>query len=339
MANTKKTKVVGDNGLTFTAEAKNSTVTLDIINDTEMLNLEYQLVTKYTLKGDKVKWIPYHIGKTIFLENIGDGVKFRNVSNVSDTWKQDYNRFHRFRMTGKIKASGSIMYLFSKDGSRKTMPVRGCYSMFMDCVALTTAPELPATTLNIECYYSMFSGCKSLTSAPELPAVKLDSGCYSHMFSNCVSLVKPPILPATKLADYCYYCMFDCCTLLDSAPELPATKLSQFCYAFMFNGCESLVSTPVLPATELYRNCYYCMFRKCTSLRDAPTLPATKLASECYGYMFAYCTNLKVQTDGGNVFLRTPSKALSYPLVGMFNKTGGIFTGDAQPNSVYGWYR
>ena len=31
MGNIKKTKVVGDNGLTFTAEAKNSTVTLDII--------------------------------------------------------------------------------------------------------------------------------------------------------------------------------------------------------------------------------------------------------------------------------------------------------------------
>ena len=68
MRNIKKTKVVGDNGLTFIAEAKNSTITLDIINDTESLNLEYQIVTKYMLKGDKVKWLPYHIGKTIFLD-------------------------------------------------------------------------------------------------------------------------------------------------------------------------------------------------------------------------------------------------------------------------------
>ena len=34
--------------------------------------------------------------------------------------------------------------------------------MFQGCTSLTTAPELPATTLATYCYYSMFQGCTSL---------------------------------------------------------------------------------------------------------------------------------------------------------------------------------
>jgi hypothetical protein len=34
----------------------------------------------------------------------------------------------------------------------------------------------------------MFSGCKSLTTAPELPATTLADACYSCMFINCSKL-------------------------------------------------------------------------------------------------------------------------------------------------------
>ena len=34
----------------------------------------------------------------------------------------------------------------------------------------------------------MFSGCTSLTTAPELPATTLVSGCYEFMFDNCQNL-------------------------------------------------------------------------------------------------------------------------------------------------------
>jgi hypothetical protein len=60
--------------------------------------------------------------------------------------------------------------------------------MFYGCTSLTTAPELPATTLASYCYQSMFLGCISLTTAPELPATTLRSGCYRNMFDNCTSL-------------------------------------------------------------------------------------------------------------------------------------------------------
>ena len=64
-----------------------------------------------------------------------------------------------------------------------------CYDyMFSDCTRLTTAPELPATTLAAYCYQYMFSDCSSLTTAPELPATTLANYCYAYMFRNCTSL-------------------------------------------------------------------------------------------------------------------------------------------------------
>ena len=34
--------------------------------------------------------------------------------------------------------------------------------MFINCTSLTTAPELPATTLVVRCYFDMFSGCQNI---------------------------------------------------------------------------------------------------------------------------------------------------------------------------------
>ena len=60
--------------------------------------------------------------------------------------------------------------------------------MFRGCTNLTTAPELPATTLKNNCYSSMFADCTSLTTAPELRAPSLKTYCYQTMFSGCTSL-------------------------------------------------------------------------------------------------------------------------------------------------------
>lgn len=169
-------------------------------------------------------------------------------------------------------------------------------SLFKDCSVLTSAPELPATTLANECYHSMFSGCTSLTSAPKLPATTLADYCYSSMFSGCTSLTSAPKLPAKKLAGKCYYNMFFGCTSLTSAPDLPATTLANNCYADMFCGCTSLTSAPKLPAKKLADYCYYEMFNSCTSLTSAPELTATELAEACYCSMFYGCENLSSVT-------------------------------------------
>ena len=68
-----------------------------------------------------------------------------------------------------------------------TKDARFC-SLFNGCSVLTSAPELPATTLADRCYYGMFLSCANLESAPELPATTLAKECYRGMFYDCRKL-------------------------------------------------------------------------------------------------------------------------------------------------------
>ena len=75
--------------------------------------------------------------------------------------------------------------------------------MFKGCTGLTTAPELPATTLATFCYREMFYGCTSLTTAPELPATTLAFHCYRDMFNGCSKLSKVTMLATDYYASFC----------------------------------------------------------------------------------------------------------------------------------------
>lgn len=102
------------------------------------------------------------------------------------------------------------------------------------------------------CFIYLFDGCKVLTSAPDLPGTTLAENCYYFMFQNCTSLKVAPALPATQLANNCYCGMFYGCTSLETAPELPATNLPSNCYNAMFNGCRKLMSfTLLVPKTSI----------------------------------------------------------------------------------------
>ena len=153
--------------------------------------------------------------------------------------------------------------------------------MFQDCTSLTTAPTLPATTLENKCYYGMFQNCSSLTTAPELPATTLAPNCYTFMFWGCTSLTTAPELPATTIADSCYSTMFRGCTSLTTAPALPATTLESWCYSSMFRGCTSLTTAPELPATTLVNSCYDSMFDGCNSLTSV-TIYATSTINNSF---------------------------------------------------------
>ena len=144
-------------------------------------------------------------------------------------------------------------------------------------------------------FRSLFKNCTAITSAPDLPAETLAEDCYSYMFDGCTSLKIAPQLPATTLAGSCYYSMFSGCTSLETAPTLSAETLKTYCYGYMFDGCTSLKTAPELRATQLILGCYEGMFRGC-SLESAPELPATKLATKCYAYMFQDCKNLSSVT-------------------------------------------
>ena len=99
-------------------------------------------------------------------------------------------------------------------------------------------------------FYGLFMDCKALTSAPELPATKLASDCYSYMFKGCTNLNTAPALPATTLAQFCYQGMFKGCTNLKTAPALPAETLVKYCYHSMFWDCTNLTSVTMLASGE-----------------------------------------------------------------------------------------
>ena len=159
---------------------------------------------------DGKSWTSYNVGDIIDI-NSGGKVYFKAVGS-NHRMATSPGNYHKFDFSGEFEASGNVNSLLEEDETvARTMSLEGremCYVNLFSGTALTTAPELPATTLAKFCYANMFNGCTSLTQAPELPA--------------------------TTLADFCYYLMFSGCTSLTQAPELPADSLVESCYAFMF---------------------------------------------------------------------------------------------------------
>lgn len=301
---------VSDNYLCFTANENNCSISTKVY---------YSLTTTPSLEysTDKGNWVPFILNSTtVDLPNTGDKVYIRATS--SNATFSDASGWISFEISGSVAASGNIMSLLDKNCGGTSVPEHafrclfwnnstlttapalpattlegGCYrEMFQGCSSLTIAPELPAETLANNCYRCMFQGCSALTTAPDLPATTLEEYCYNQMFKGCSSLTEAPLLPATTLADCCYCSMFSDCSSLTEAPLLPATTLAEACYEGMFYGCKSLTTAPTLPATILATSCYNEMFSGCSVLITAPTLPATTLAEDCYTYMFYGCSSL-----------------------------------------------
>ena len=278
------------------------------------------------------------------VDNDGEHVLYlRGTGNTVITGS---NLNYKWVLTGSdIACVGNIENLLDyatvASGGHPTMATNCYRSMFAGCTALTQAPTLSATTLADYCYYNMFRGCTALTQAPALSAITLAANCYAYMFNGCISITQAPSLPATTLASHCYTYMFSG-TAITQAPALPATTLTNNCYSYMFRGCTSLTQAPALPATTLAEYCYMSMFNGCTALIKAPALPATTLATNCYAYMFNDCTSLKLsstQTGEYTQEYRIPTTGAGTTatdaLTGMFNSTGGTFTGTPTINTTY----
>ena len=151
-----------------------------------------------------------------------------------------------------------------------TQNARFCY-LFKDCVALTSAPALPATNLADKCYASMFKGCTNLETAPALPATYLAGYCYFYMFADCKNLNTAPELPATHLALFCYYGMFQGCSSLQKAPDLSATDLQYNCYTYMFCNCTNLTSVTMLAPSDQISGDYFTDWLKNAGTKEGIT--------------------------------------------------------------------
>ena len=117
--------------------------------------------------------------------SLSDGDKMYLKSDDGIQISESPSIYKHFVMTGSIAASGDIMSLLNFSD---TLTDYAFYNLFKNCTSLTTAPELPVTTLAKSCYYYMFQQCTSLTTAPELPATTLTNACYAYMFYYCTKL-------------------------------------------------------------------------------------------------------------------------------------------------------
>ncbi len=180
--------------LNFKANAPSSRVQLNMVGgESTGLALEYSTDECQT-------WAPYtitydadtngSIGLPITLANAGDKVYFRKSGNGEVTaFSASDNSYYRFSVYGSVAADGNIMSLIDRYAETTTIPGAYCFAhLFESCTGLTTAPQLPATTLKPYCYASMFSGCTGLTAAPALPATTLEKDCYNRMFYYCTKL-------------------------------------------------------------------------------------------------------------------------------------------------------
>ena len=260
---------------------------------------------EYCVNGGE--WMTVEKDKEVTFGGTNGNLQLRGT-NTEGTAADNYNYSH-IKFTNAdvhVACTGDIRTLLDYRNYKTvdTKNARFC-NLFDECVALTSVPDLPATTLASNCYYGMFYGCTNLNSAPALPATTLASNCYHSMFRGCTNLDTAPALPAKTLADYCYYYMFRGCTNLKTAPELPATTLASGSYSYMFSGCTNLKTVSDLPAETLKDYCYCGMFFGCINLEVAPKLPAKTLADYCYYYMFSGCTYLT------SVTMLAPSEQIS----------------------------
>ena len=236
---------------------------------------------EYSVNGGE--WMTVEKDKEVTFGGTNGNLQLRGT-NTEGTAADNYNYSH-IKLTYAdvhVACTGDIRTLLDYRNYKTvdTKNARFC-NLFDECVALTSVPDLPATTLASNCYSEMFSGCTNLNTAPSLPATKLVENCYYNMFSGCTNLNTAPKLPATKLAYWCYYGMFNDCSSLTEAPILPAETLANGCYFYMFSGCKNLKTAPSLPATRLARYCYHSMFRGCTNLTSVTMLaPRDQITSK-----------------------------------------------------------
>jgi hypothetical protein len=150
--------------------------------------------------------IPLAAGETLYLKgNNENGFSYEDVKTGEVRLCTFGNTTHDGVTTGKFECHGNIMSLLYGDDfeDKDTIPNMGCFTYTLAVTPITTAPELPATTLTESCYAGMFGGCESLTTAPELPATTLSKECYLSMFWRCTSLNHITMLATDISASYC----------------------------------------------------------------------------------------------------------------------------------------
>lgn len=185
------------------------------INLTSVKMATGEVDTSVDLKHSKdgVTWtqydfnpIPLDAGETLYLKgNNENGFTTANSSTNEGRICTFFDIKHDGSTTGKFECHGNIMSLLYGDDfeNKFNIPNINCFYNLFVLTPITTAPELPATTLTGGCYSEMFAGCEFLTESPVLPASKLPDACYNFMFKRCVNLSKITMLATDISGLYC----------------------------------------------------------------------------------------------------------------------------------------
>lgn len=267
--------------VTFSAE-NDQTFTMDFKPDNfaeEVFSLGEDEYFEYSVGGGKWTNFTTTVSDVAFGGAKGN-LRLRGKSSKGTaTTAKCYSTIKFTTSNSPVQCTGDIRTLIDYENYATARTENARFiNLFKNNTQLTSAPELPATTLADHCYEGMFRVCTSLATAPVLPATTLAASCYFSMFVGCSALTTAHELPAKTLTEHCYDAMFFECTSLTTAPELPATTLATRCYDGMFRGCTSL-TTAVLPAKTLVAGCYQTMFWDCTNLSNL-TMLATDVSAK-----------------------------------------------------------
>ncbi len=155
---------------------------------------------QYSLDGG-ASWMTLNVGDTFVLENVGDSALIKGIN--LNGFSESSEHYYSFSMTGSISAKGSVMSLIDGKGETTVIPNEYCfYGLFKDCVSLTHAPRLTATTLKPHCYSNIFAGCSNLSSI-EVSFTEWDDFCddwVSGVAANG-SFIAPKELPQSYGTD------------------------------------------------------------------------------------------------------------------------------------------
>lgn len=122
-----------------------------------------------------------------------------------------------------------------------------CFAyLFLSCTALTQAPSLPSTELNLYSYYEMFQNCTQLITIPQLPNTDYSiEGICIEMFKGCT------LLKISESQDDEYTIPYQISGTLDTT-DLPRTPFSNMFQntGGTFKGTPSLNTTYYLSNTN-----------------------------------------------------------------------------------------
>ena len=286
--------------VTFTAE-KPQTFKMTEYDGYKISGLEYSVNN-----GD---WTTLEAGTGVTFGGSNGNLRLRGTNLKGTSVTGQYSTITFTDSNVPVACTGDIRTLLDWDNytTVNTENARFNY-LFKNCSVLTSAPELPATSLAYNCYYCMFLGCTNLKSAPKLPAPTLTTCCYYCMFAMCTNLKTAPELPAEELAYQCYDSMFSGCTNLKTAPELPAKISQRECYARMFSGCTNLKSAE-LSIEFLDRDCCSQMFNDCTNLSSVTMLAPSKEITLSGSYLDYWLYNAGTDQSVQNRTLKVQDKA------------------------------